>query len=424
MGSISAVTALARALLLDWLRSKTGIFFSILFPIMLMSILTLVFSDGDRFELYVQNLDVDGNGTPTRTSSILIDVLEANDALHVKHIAPDVDVYEYVKQSSKRTLVIPKGFDSAMMESSMEARMMVMLSTLDLFLEQSSIPLPDSARSSIISGREGLQRGLDALMTNDGDGTDARLLLVVDSSRDREYEHVHGMLVAILARVQQKAIDAPDMLDMDVIDTSSPLDVNHAGNANYYLPAVLAAFIMTNGVVGTSEIAADFKRRGMLKRLMSTPLSRLQWIVANMMTQTILALVLASMMIGIAVAVFNTSTPNLMSMAVLAIGALCFTGLGMLIAGVLKEPHAIAGASNALVFPMMFLSGTFWPVESMPEYMQSIAYIFPLTYFIDALNSSMYSSSMAGMLQATSVLVLLTGALVLVGSHVTRWRQE
>jgi ABC-2 type transport system permease protein len=180
---------------------------------------------------------------------------------------------------------------------------------------------------------------------------------------------------------------------------------------------------MTNGVLGTSGIVADFKRRGMLKRLMSTPLSRLQWIIANMMTQTILALILASVMVCIAVIALNTTLPNAISIVVLAIGALCFTGLGMLIAGALKEPHAITGASNAIAFPMMFISGTFWPIGSMPEYMQSIAYALPLTYFVDALNASMYQSSILA-LQSTSMLALFTIAFVILGSYLTRWKQE
>ncbi len=419
------VASLARALVLDWLRSKTGVFFTILFPIMLMVILTLAFNDDlNRLDLYVQNLDLDRDGMPTETSSSLINALSSS-MLNIKHIPTDVDAYEYVKYStSKRVLIIPYGFDASIKAKSMEARMAVMLSTLDLFTEQSW--MQDGVRASMISGMEGLKREL-TIRNGDNNGDNAsntapppapaRLLLIVDSSKDREYERVEGILASMVARLQQSAIDAPDILRMEV------KDVSITERANYYLPSVLAAFIMTNGVLGTSGIVADFKRRGMLKRLMSTPLSRLQWIIANMMTQTILALILASVMVCIAVIALNTTLPNAISIVVLTIGALCFTGLGMLIAGALKEPHAITGASNAIAFPMMFLSGTFWPIGSMPEYMQSIAYALPLTYFVDALNASMYQSSILA-LQSTSMLALFTIAFVILGSYLTRWKQE
>ncbi|MEM2920109.1 MAG: ABC transporter permease [Candidatus Nitrosocaldus sp.] len=441
---VVVVISLARALILDWLRSKTGVFFTILFPIMLMSILTLVFSDdSNRLDLYVKNLDVGSDGMPTELSRALISELESSRVISIKHISADVDVYEYVKHSSKRVLVIPEGFDASLREKSIEARMMITLSTLDLLLEQ---PLPDNNSNSsssnsnsnssssnssssssnddtgsdMIYGRELLENWFALRASNDNDGP-ARLLLVADSSRDGEYEQIHGILMSILLRFQHRTMDAPEILAMDVNDVN---DANIAGKANYYLPAVLAAFIMTNGILGTSGIAAEFKRKGMLKRLMSTPLSRLQWIIANMLTQTVLALILASMMICIAVVALNTSLPNAISIVVLAIGALCFTGLGMIIAGALKEPHAITGASNAIAFPMMFLSGVFWPLDSMPEYMQSIAYALPLAYFIDALYASMYSSSMIGMMQSTFMLAVLTGAFILVGSYLTRWKQE
>lgn len=419
MSNMVPIIALARALILDWLRSKTGVFFTFLFPIMLMSILTVVFDGSKGLDLYIQNLDVGTDGKPTELSLTLIDLLESSKALKIKHVAFEVDVYEYAKHSGKRILIIPQGFDASVRAKSIEARMIVMLSTLDLFLGQSS--MQDDAISSMVSGREGLQRVLDTLRSSSDTGSMARLLLIVDSSRDREYEHVHGILASALTRFQQRAMDAPDTLEMDVVDINQ---VKQARTTNYYLPAVLAAFIMTNGVLGTSEIAAEFKRRGMLKRLMSTPLSRLQWIVANMLTQTLLALILASIMVCIAAVAFNTSLPNAMSIVVLAMGALCFTGLGMLITGTLKEPHAVTGASNAIVFPMMFLSGTFWPVESMPEYMQGIAYALPLTYFVDALNTSMYSSSMLDTLRSISILAVLTGAFILMGSYLTRWKQE
>ncbi|MEM0496382.1 MAG: ABC transporter permease [Candidatus Nitrosocaldus sp.] len=445
---VVVVISLARALILDWLRSKTGVFFTILFPIMLMSILTLVFSDdSNRLDLYVKNLDVGSDGMPTELSRALISELESSRVISIKHISADVDVYEYVKHSSKRVLIIPEGFDASLREKSIEARMMITLSTLDLLLEQ---PLPDNSSNSsssngnsnssssnsnssssssssnddtgsdMIYGRELLENWFALRASNDNDGP-ARLLLVADSSRDGEYEQIHGILMSILLRFQHRTMDAPEILAMDVNDVN---DANIAGKANYYLPAVLAAFIMTNGILGTSGIAAEFKRKGMLKRLMSTPLSRLQWIIANMLTQTVLALILASMMICIAVVALNTSLPNAISIVVLAIGALCFTGLGMIIAGALKEPHAITGASNAIAFPMMFLSGVFWPLDSMPEYMQSIAYALPLAYFIDALYASMYSSSIIETVQSTFMLAVLTGAFILVGSYLTRWKQD
>jgi len=180
---------------------------------------------------------------------------------------------------------------------------------------------------------------------------------------------------------------------------------------------------MVNGVVGVSSIVADFKRRGILKRFVTTPLRRLEWIVANMIAQSTLAMLLASVMIITAYLVFSTSIPNLTSMLILAVGALCFTGLGMLIAGILKDVEAVSGASNALALPMMFLSGAFWPLEMMPDHMQYIARILPLTYFIDALISSIYAELVIT-LERSLVLIAFTVAFVGAGSMLTQWKSR
>jgi len=55
----------------------------------------------------------------------------------------------------------------------------------------------------------------------------------------------------------------------------------------------------------------------------------------------------------------------------------------MMIAGLVKDPEAASGIGNAIALPMMFLSGSFWPVEIMPKYLQTIAKFLPLTYFSD-----------------------------------------
>jgi ABC-2 type transport system permease protein len=418
------VIYLARALLLDWLRSKTGIFFTILFPIMLMGIMSAVFNSKQIVDIYVQNLDYeDGNdkGRPTQLSTMLIDALRSSNAFNIKYIDASVDAVSYVSKSAAEgksiiLLVIPKGFDESIRQGSIYARMDMMISTLDEFINNSS--LYDKDIQGMNKGKEELAKffnlSRDSMMNNNS----SRLILLIDS-RDRGYEQVKGVIENVIVRFQQRALGMQDIIKLDVKDTSKGYSV-----ADYYLSSILAAWVMTNGVVGVSSIVTEFKRRGLLKRFMSTPLTRLEWILSNMLTQTMLAMILAIVMVVVAHFTFNTSIPSVSSMFILVIGALCFTGLGMLIAGALRDVEAVSGASNALAFPMMFLSGTFWPLEMMPDYMQIIAKAFPLTYYIQALKVSMIADDILIILYNSLMLIIFTMVFVLLGSYLTRWKQE
>jgi ABC-2 type transport system permease protein len=419
------VIYLARALLLDWLRSKTGVFFTILFPIMLMGIMSAVFNSKQIVDIYVQNLDYeDGNdkGRPTQLSTMLIDALRSSNAFNIKYIDASVDAVSYVSKSAAEgksiiLLVIPKGFDESIRQGSIYARMDMMISTLDEFINNSS--LYDKDIQGMNKGKEELAKffnlSRDSMMNNN---SSSRLILLIDS-RDRGYEQVKGVIENVIVRFQQRALGMQDIIKLEVKDTSKGYSV-----ADYYLSSILAAWVMTNGVVGVSSIVTEFKRRGLLKRFMSTPLTRLEWILSNMLTQTMLAMILAIVMVVVAHFTFNTSIPSVSSMFILVIGALCFTGLGMLIAGALRDVEAVSGASNALAFPMMFLSGTFWPLEMMPDYMQIIAKAFPLTYYIQALKVSMIADDILIILYNSLMLIIFTIVFVLLGSYLTRWKQE
>jgi ABC-2 type transport system permease protein len=419
------VIYLARALLLDWLRSKTGVFFTILFPIMLMGIMSAVFNSKQIVDIYVQNLDYeDGNdkGRPTQLSTMLIDALRSSNAFNIKYIDASVDAVSYVSKSAAEgksiiLLVIPKGFDESIRQGSIYARMDMMISTLDEFINNSS--LYDKDIQGMNKGKEELAKffnlSRDSMMNNN---SSSRLILLIDS-RDRGYEQVKGVIENVIVRFQQRALGMQDIIKLEVKDTSKGYSV-----ADYYLSSILAAWVMTNGVVGVSSIVTEFKRRGLLKRFMSTPLTRLEWILSNMLTQTMLAMILAIVMVVVAHFTFNTSIPGVSSMFILVIGALCFTGLGMLIAGALRDVEAVSGASNALAFPMMFLSGTFWPLEMMPDYMQIIAKAFPLTYYIQALKVSMIADDILIILYNSLILIIFTIVFVLLGSYLTRWKQE
>ena len=71
------------------------------------------------------------------------------------------------------------------------------------------------------------------------------------------------------------------------------------------------------------------------------------------------------------------------------LGALAFTSIGYVIASFARTEEAANGITSVVQFPLMFLSGIFFPLEIMPDWLRSIATLMPLTYLGDALRQVM-----------------------------------
>jgi ABC-2 type transport system permease protein len=182
---------------------------------------------------------------------------------------------------------------------------------------------------------------------------------------------------------------------------------------------------MTNGIIGLTSIATEFKRRGVLKRLSATPLTRLEWIVGNVLSQTLLAVALTAVMILSARLFFGIATSINFYMAIILLsGAVLFSGMGMLLAGLVKDPEAANGLGNAIAFPMMFLSGTFMPLSMMPTTLQTLARILPLFYFQDGLKAAMVTGNPTIALVDFAVICALAAVFILLGSLVTSWHEK
>ncbi|MFQ5951054.1 MAG: ABC transporter ATP-binding protein/permease [Candidatus Geothermarchaeales archaeon] len=91
----------------------------------------------------------------------------------------------------------------------------------------------------------------------------------------------------------------------------------------------------------------------------------------------------------------------------------------------MEEAERLAddAAGSAIIFPMMFLSGTFWPIDFMPEFLQSIASVLPLTYFDNGLRDAMIYGNTASALDNTLIMLAVAAFFIGAGALVTKWRE-
>jgi ABC-2 type transport system permease protein len=176
---------------------------------------------------------------------------------------------------------------------------------------------------------------------------------------------------------------------------------------SYFVPSILALSVMQVGIFAAVPLVAD-REKGILKRLSATPLRRWQLVGSNTLMRLLIALVQTVIIVGVGVAFFGVEVSGslLLALAFVALGAVTFLALGYVLASFTRTEEAANGITQVVQFPMMFLSGVFFPIEAMPQFLQSIARLIPLTYLADALRQVMVGGTAFAPLWVCAVVLL------------------
>lgn len=156
---------------------------------------------------------------------------------------------------------------------------------------------------------------------------------------------------------------------------------------DYIFSGLLGFSIIGMGVFGPVNVFPELKKQGILRRLHTTPLRVWQYFLATMFSQALTGLVAIAIQFIVAVYVFHLKiNGNLLEIILFTILSIfMILGIGLAIGGWAKNERQAAPLSNLIVFPMLFLSGTFFPRFSMPLWLQSVTNYLPLTPVIDGL---------------------------------------
>lgn len=156
---------------------------------------------------------------------------------------------------------------------------------------------------------------------------------------------------------------------------------------DYTFAGLLGFSIIGMGIFGPMNVFPELKKMGILRRLSTTPLRVWQYFLSTMIGQAIIGLVALSVMFIVAITVFHLKiVGNWLELALfLVLGIITILGIGLALGGWAKNERQAAPLSNIIVFPMMFLSGTFFPRFLMPEWLQNVSGYLPLTPIIDGI---------------------------------------
>lgn len=168
---------------------------------------------------------------------------------------------------------------------------------------------------------------------------------------------------------------------------STQLNERSLSAFDYTFAGLLGFSLIGMGIFGPMNVFPELKKMGILRRLSTTPLHVWQYFLSTMIGQAVIGAISFVIMFAVATAVFHLNVVgNYFELALfLLLGVVTMLGIGLALGGWAKNERQAAPLSNIIVFPMMFLSGTFFPRFLMPEWLQNISSFLPLTPIIDGI---------------------------------------
>ena len=358
-----------------FLRSKATLFWTLAFPVMLILIFGAIFSGmGEiEFELYVQNLD--GEDDQSEWSNIFLDGLENTGYIKIKNVPKDSDVKSYMDDNDiKRLLVIPEDFTETIIESQ----------------------YPNSTAN-------------------------VNLLFYFDQSEQTANQQIKDIISYFVVNTNINMSGGREIIGIEDIETIS----GEFTYIDFFIPGMIGFTIMQTCIYGSLERNTKYKKDGILRKLLTTPITRSEWIISKMLFQLFLSFLstLIIVIVGILVFGLHIHLTALMIIIILATSFL-FTGLGMMIGRFVKDEESAGMAGGAVTFPMMFLAGTFFELEMMPDFLQKVALALPLYYVNEGLRDSMIKLEMGNATLNAAVVLIFAAIFFIIGLFLTKWKED
>ena len=313
---------LAKVFLNIFLRDRQSIFFSLFFPIIFMTVFGFT-NNGDSNPIKLGIVNNSANAVATDFTQLLRD-----NPLFIVSIGEEAQLRtELVEGDQTIVLILPESFTAQ--DASTELQLLVdadQVQQLGLI-----IPLLEQTLISI----------------------------------EREFRNIEPMFTLAVEDVQARSQSYLDFL----------------------LPGLMAFTLMQLSIAGSGFNIVEFRRKGILKRLFVTPIKPRDFITAIVLARMTIILIQLTLLILFAVFALDVSiVGNFVSFYFIVIlGTFIFLCLGFCLGSIAKTQQAVMAVGNLVIFPQIFLSGIFYPIESMPELMQPIAKLLPLSFVSTAM---------------------------------------
>jgi ABC-2 type transport system permease protein len=160
--------------------------------------------------------------------------------------------------------------------------------------------------------------------------------------------------------------------------------------ANYFTPAIGIFGLITACYTATIFSIATARDRGIIKRVMGTPVPAWMYLASWGAASIIIGVISVVLLTVVGLLAFGVSIdPALIPAAVVTtlLGATCMSALGLAVSSFVRKVESAPMVANLTMFPIIFLSGVFFPINDAPDWLQHVANVFPVAHLVDALTA-------------------------------------
>ncbi|MBC7459505.1 ABC transporter permease, partial [Candidatus Saccharibacteria bacterium] len=311
-------------------RDKTAIFFTVIFPLIFLFVFGSLNSGGGDISFNVAII----NKSDSQFATDFVKQSESSSILKVNKDATTLDIAKEKMSRSEidATIILPETFGNTK--------------------DGNAYP---SGEAEIV-------------YTQNNQASAAALTSILD----RQFKEINGTIVPTVTPFTVKGTQINE-------NSLSAFDYTFAGLLGFSLIGI--------GIFGPVNVFPELKKMGILRRLSTTPLRVWQYFLATVFGQVAVGIVSFAALIIVSIVVFKLEVVgNWFELsAFLMLGMVTMLGIGLALGGWAKNERQAAPLSNIIVFPMMFLSGTFFPRFLMPEWLQNVSAFLPLTPIIDGI---------------------------------------
>jgi ABC-2 type transport system permease protein len=178
-----------------------------------------------------------------------------------------------------------------------------------------------------------------------------------------------------------------------------PLLGREISTATFYVGAILSFSIITATYTNLAVSMAFTRDQGILKRIRGAPMPSWAFMVGRILHAIVITVLLAAIVMAFGALFYDTELPTdtwPAFLVTLVVGAGAFSALGLAITAVIPNADAAPAIVNASILPLLFLSGIFIPLEDPNAWYVTVAKVFPVYHFAQAMNSAYFSFSGSG----------------------------
>lgn len=193
----------------------------------------------------------------------------------------------------------------------------------------------------------------------------------------------------------------------------------------FIVPGMMSWGVALGAVFGSSFTLVTWRRKQVLRRIRSAPVNIGVVLSSRLLATIMIGIVQAVVFIGVGLLpVFGLQLSGRwwLGMPILLLGIVAFFAVGLLIGAVCKTEEAASGVANAVIVPMAFLSGVFFPLDQAPDWMRSVSRFMPLRHMNDGMSAFLVRGESVGALASPSLfLVLFTIVTTVIAARAFKW---